>query len=51
MSEIICYCFDYTIADIERDIRENGRSTIMERIMGEKKKGGCQCATRNPTGK
>jgi len=50
MHEIICYCFDYTRADIARDLRENGRSTILERIAGAKRLGTCQCATKNPKG-
>ena len=50
MHEIICYCFDYTRADIERDLRENGRSTILERIVEAKRLGACQCATKNPKG-
>ena len=50
MHEIICYCFNYTRADIERDLRENGRSTILERIAAAKRLGHCQCATKNPKG-
>lgn len=49
--EIICYCFNYTVADIERDARQHNRSTILARILAEKKSGGCQCATRNPHGR
>jgi hypothetical protein len=48
---LICYCFSYTASDIERDVLANGKSTIMERIMSEKKAGGCQCATKNPKGR
>jgi hypothetical protein len=50
MHEIICYCFGYTRADIARDLRENGRSTILERIADAKRLGNCQCATKNPKG-
>jgi len=50
MSNLICYCFDYTERDIEVDLRQNGRSTIMEKILAEKGMGGCQCATKNPKG-
>jgi hypothetical protein len=50
MHEIICYCFGYTRADIARDLRENGRSTILERIAAAKRLGTCQCATKNPKG-
>ena len=49
--DYVCYCFQYTREDIERDISINGRSTIMERIMSEKKVGGCDCATQNPIGR
>jgi len=50
MSEKICYCFDYTIDDIRDDVMVRGRSTILERIIAEKKKGGCKCKTINPKG-
>ena len=49
--ELICYCFGYSAADIERDILNNGRSTIIERILDEKKAGGCQCKEMNPKGR
>jgi hypothetical protein len=48
---LICYCFGYTKHDLEEDFTVNGRSLIMERIMTEKRLGGCQCATKNPSGK
>ena len=51
MQDLICYCFGYTALDIEQDISENGRSTLMERIVAEKKKGGCQCSEKNPKGR
>jgi hypothetical protein len=51
MDDMICYCFNYTAADIERDVLTNGRSTIMEKILSEKKIGGCQCADKNPKGR
>ncbi len=51
MENLICYCFGYTVSDIERDFSANGKSTIMDRIMSEKKSGGCQCATKNPKGR
>ena len=47
----VCYCFKFTREDIKRDISINGRSTIMERIMSEKKAGGCDCATQSPKGR
>ncbi|HAR33918.1 MAG TPA: BFD-like (2Fe-2S) protein [Desulfobacter sp.] len=51
MKSLICYCFGYTATDIEQDITRNGQSTIMEKILSEKKSGGCQCATKNPKGR
>ena len=51
MQDLICYCFGYTALDIEQDIEVNGRSTLMERIVDEKKKGGCQCSEKNPKGR
>jgi len=46
--DLICYCFGYTAGDIQRDIEENGRSLIMEKIMVEKKAGACNCVEKNP---
>ena len=47
----ICYCFQYSRDDIETDIDQNGRSTIMERIAREKQLGRCDCAAKNPKGR
>jgi hypothetical protein len=47
----ICYCFNYTDGDIRRDVLAHGRSTIMERILAEKKAGACRCAVTNPKGR
>lgn len=51
MAELICYCFDYSVDDIEQDYLENGKSTIMEKIQMEKKFGNCRCTIKNPKGK
>jgi len=51
MEEIVCYCFKYTLSDIESDVKKHGKSTIEERIASEKKAGGCQCETKNPKGR
>jgi len=48
MSDLVCYCFEYSRIDIEDDLRRNGRSLIMEKIQAEKKLGNCQCAVKNP---
>ena len=50
MADLICYCFQYSRADIKTDYIKHGRSTIMEKISAEKKMGTCECATKNPTG-
>jgi len=49
---LICYCFGYSEEDIIRDVRENkGTSSILERIVNEKKKGSCRCDTTHPLGR
>ncbi len=47
----VCFCFNYTAKDITDDFLQHGKSTIMERIMIEKKEGGCNCAQKNPKGR
>lgn len=51
VKELICYCFEYSVDDINQDYLKNGKSTIMEKIQQEKKFGNCRCATMNPKGK
>jgi hypothetical protein len=51
MSNLICYCSEYSVEDIKQDYIKNGRSLIVERILAEKNFGNCQCATKNPKGK
>ncbi len=52
MTEVlICYCFNYTATDIEHDVLAHGRSTILAKIIAEKKAGACQCTTKNPKGR
>jgi hypothetical protein len=52
MTDRICYCFEYSIQDIEEDARAHGgRSTILARIVAAKKAGGCRCATTHPEGR
>jgi len=48
---LVCYCFEYTRKDIEKDYRDNGCSLILEKIAFEKKAGGCNCAVKNPKGR
>ncbi len=49
--DLVCYCFQYTKKQIEDDYIDNGRSIILERIIAEKKAGGCECAQKNPKGR
>lgn len=51
MADLVCYCFGYTAADIERDVTENGKSLIFEKIATAKQAGGCSCAIKNPSGR
>ena len=46
----LCYCFDYTRADIRRDLEEKGVTDIPERIKAEVKAGSCACEVKNPSG-
>jgi len=50
-SPTICFCFDYTEADIVEDVHRNDSSLIMEKIKTAKQFGQCQCTTKNPQGK
>lgn len=49
--DLVCYCFNYTKKQIEKDFLENGRSLILEKIRDEKKTGGCNCSDKNPKGR
>jgi len=51
VTHLVCHCFGYTDQDILEDIRKNGRSLILEKIVEAKKTGGCDCAHRNPKGR
>jgi hypothetical protein len=46
----LCYCFDYTRADLRRDIEEHGRTEIPARIKAEVQAGFCACEVKNPAG-
>lgn len=46
---LICYCFGYSEADIIDDVLKNqGHSSILDRITEAKKKQACQCEIKNP---
>ncbi len=49
--KLICYCFGFAEDDIREDVRRYGRSTIMAKIMADKKAGVCRCAETNPAGR
>ena len=51
MDKQICYCFGYTEGDIRDELGRCGSSLILARIMAEKSKGNCQCASKNPKGR
>jgi len=51
VNDLICYCFGYSVDDIQKDYQDNCKSTIMEKIGTEKKFGNCQCGIKNPKGK
>lgn len=49
-SRQICYCFNYTAADIEGEIRKTGASTIPETIAEKCRAGLDRCRETNPQG-
>jgi hypothetical protein len=50
-NDLVCYCFQFTRKQIEKDYFDNGRSTILEKIAHEKKAVGCDCVQKNPKGR
>ncbi len=50
-NDLVCYCFQFTRNQIEKDYFDNGRSTILEKIAHEKKAGTCDCVQKNPKGR
>lgn len=46
----LCYCFDYSRADIRRDIEESGSTKIPDEINAEIRGGFCACEVKNPSG-
>ena len=46
----VCYCFDWTAEDIERELRSTGKTTIHDRIRRKVQEGFCHCETMNPQG-
>jgi len=51
LSDLVCYCFEYSAEDIQEDVKANGgRSLILEEIVAAKRAGRCQCAASHPEG-
>ena len=46
----LCYCFDYTRADVQREVEELGTPHIHEKIKAEVQAGFCACEVKNPSG-
>ena len=46
----LCYCFEYSRADIRRDIEELGSTKIPDEIKAEIQGGFCACEYKNPAG-
>lgn len=46
----ICYCFDFTLADVRSDLERRGESDIPETIAQEIGAGHCACEVKNPEG-
>jgi hypothetical protein len=46
----LCYCFEYSRADVRRDLEESGKTEIPDRIKGEVQAGFCACEVKNPSG-
>jgi hypothetical protein len=46
----VCYCLDFTLEDIRRDLATRGRTEIPGIITNEVKRGHCACEVKNPQG-
>lgn len=46
----VCYCFDFTLADLRRDVLSHGDSRIPAVIAEEIRAGHCACEVKNPAG-
>ena len=46
----VCYCFDYTMADLRREIAARGDSAIPAAIAAQIQAGHCACELKNPKG-
>ena len=46
----VCYCFNYTRQNVLDELKETGKSTVVEDIKAKMKDPGCFCETSNPQG-
>lgn len=46
----LCYCFDYTRADISGDLSLRGQTNIPALVKAEVQRGFCACDVKNPSG-
>lgn len=47
----VCYCFEFTAAQIAEDVRQHGCSTIRDYIQEQVRAGRCRCEITNPAGR
>lgn len=46
----ICYCFDWSLGKIKRDMLSNNEGSVVSIISNHMKKGRCGCEVNNPQG-
>lgn len=46
----LCYCFEYTRADVQQEMEELGTSQISQKVKAEVQAGLCACEVKNPSG-
>ena len=49
-NRVVCHCFGVTEEDVRRELRDQGRPEILERIKEGTRAGVCACETKNPRG-
>lgn len=49
--QLVCYCFEHTREDIQREYRQQGESLIEASIREQVSQGACSCEVKNPTGR
>jgi len=46
----VCYCFGWTPEKIQTEIRNTGKSTVIDQIKAQVQAGNCYCEITNPQG-